>query len=290
MSTSTNTFRYKELHIDGLLFDPGELIQIDVEKNIEKMLGLQPEKVKNIIVVGAWRGNEVASFLRYPNAMIYCFEPNETNFQHLFDRWGNNKRVMCFKQACASFDGESELHEANLTGNDSLLAIKHDSKNGLKLIKTHTIQTVRLDSVKELVGKEIDLLWADTQGYELEVLSGAPELVKRTKALFLEVYKNNVDYEQAAPYAEVMEFLDRQGFSTTAEGLDKNGGGNALFLNSKIDTNAFLPHVYESRIRASVKDASRKRQLLNFKIIRLAAVFTPVKLKTLIRKIMYKLR
>ena len=131
ISKIKKTFIYKELHAFNQVFTPGELIQIDIEKNFERMIGRPVSSIKNIIVVGAWRGNEVASFLRYSNAMIYCFEPNESNFNHLVDRWGSNKRVVCFKMACAAFDGESVLNEASLTGNDSLLSISEDSTTGL---------------------------------------------------------------------------------------------------------------------------------------------------------------
>ena len=155
MLNTKKVFVYKELHAFNHVFDPGELIQIDVEKNFEIMIGVNYALVKNIVIVGAWRGNEVASFLRYPNAMIYCFEPNEENFKHLVERWGKNKRVICFKKACAAFDGESVLNEASLTGNDSLLSINKDSKIGLKLVKTHNIKTIRLDSVEELKGTTI---------------------------------------------------------------------------------------------------------------------------------------
>ena len=177
MKNNSTIFKYKELNLFGESFDPGELIQIDTEKNVHVMLGVSPSQIYNVVVVGAWRGNEVASFLKYPNAHIYCFEPNETNYEHLIDRWKGNSRVTCYKVACAAFDGESTLNEANLTGNDSLLSISNEPESVLKLIKTHTIKTVRLDSVKELAGKNIDLLWADVQGYELEVLMGAPLLL-----------------------------------------------------------------------------------------------------------------
>lgn len=290
MNTQAPVFTYKEIVLSGQVFDPGELIQIDTEKNLDAILEVDPLTIKNIIVVGAWRGNEVASFLRYPNATVYCFEPNETNYNHLVDRWGSNKRVVCFKAACASFDGESTLNEASLTGNDSLLPIKKDSKTGLTLVKVHTIKTVKLDSVKELEGRHIDLLWADTQGYELEVLSGATELLKRTTSLFLEVYKNNMDYQGGVTYEELATFLEEKGFNCLAEGIDINNiGGNAFFLKKGLTTNAFKEDVYELRIKNSLQEVSRKKKLLNIKMVQVLTTYTPVRLKTLIRKILFKL-
>ncbi|MCF7843483.1 FkbM family methyltransferase [Candidatus Gracilibacteria bacterium] len=286
---NNNIFSYKEISFSGNVFGPGELIQIDTEKNLDSLIGINREDIKNIIVVGAWRGNEVDSFLRYPNATIYCFEPNKENYNHLSDRWGSNKRVLCFEQACASFDGEAVLHEANLTGNDSLLPIIENSKHNLKLINTHKIKTVKLDGVKELKDKEIDLLWADTQGYEIEVLSGATELLKRTKSLFLEVYRQNVDYQGGAKYSKVIEFLNRKGFRVASEGLENNMGGNAFFIENNINSDAYNLEKYEQRIKDSLKEVSRKKRLLNFKFIRLLTVYTPVKIKTFIRKCMFNI-
>lgn len=283
-------FGYKEITLFDQVFDPGELIQIDTEKNLDAILEVDPRTIKNIIIVGAWRGNEVASFLRYTNATIYCFEPNETNYNHLVDRWGSNKRVVCFKAACASFDGESTLNEASLTGNDSLLPIKKDSKGGLRLVKVHTVLTVKLDSVEELKGKDIDLLWADTQGYELEVLSGAVEILKRTKSLFLEVYRNNLDYQGGVTYKDLTTFLNEKGFHCLSEGIDKNNiGGNAFFLKNGLTTEAFSSDVYDLRIKSSLKEISRKKQLLNIKLIQMLTTYTPVRIKTFIRKILFKL-
>lgn len=284
MHSINKTFAYQEFIISGQKFTPAELIQIDTEKNLDIVLGLKPDQIKNVLVVGAWRGNEVTSFLKYPNAIIYCFEPNIENFNHLVDRWGNNKRVFCFNVACASFDGWSTLNEASLTGNDSLLSIKEDSYSGLKLIKTHKVKTVKLDSVKEIFDKDIDLLWADVQGYELEVLLGASELLKRTKALFLEVYRHNMDYQYGAKYEEVISFLDKKGFYPVAHGLDNNFGGNALFLENSIRSNAYEFESYEKRIKHSIKEASKRRKLLNFRIIQLLTTYTPVRIKTFIRR------
>lgn len=282
-------FKYKEIIFSGHTFDPGNLIQIDTEKNLNALLGVSVEEIKTIVVVGAWRGNEVASFLQYPNAMIYCFEPNESNYNHLIDRWGSNKRVVCFKVACAAFDVESILHEANLTGNDSLLPIKLDSQNGLQLVKTHVVKTVKLDSVVELQGKHIDLLWADTQGYELEVLSGADELLTKTKGLFLEVYRQNVDYDGGAKYQSVIEYLDARKFYAAAEGLSNNIGGNALFLAKTIHTQAFDDDKYEKRILTSLQEALRKKKILNVKVVQWLVIHTPVKIKTRVRKFIFSI-
>ncbi len=283
-------FRYKDITLFNQVFESGELIQIDTEKNLDKILEVDQLSIKNIVIVGAWRGNEVASFLRFKDATIYCFEPNEFNFKHLKDRWKGNERVICFQAACASFDGESELNEASLTGNDSLLQISSNSATGLKLVKVHKIKTVKLDSVKELQGKKIDLLWADTQGYEREVLSGATELLKQTKALFLEVYKTNLDYVGGVAQDELTSFLKERNFYLTAEGIDKkNIGGNALYLKNDTKTRAFQHDVYERRIKNSLKDVAMRKKLLKSRVIQKLVTFMPIRAKTLIKRVVFKL-
>jgi FkbM family methyltransferase len=285
MNLNREIYNYPEFKSCGQVFDPGELIQIDVENNVNQMIGIDAVAVQNIVIVGAWRGNEVSSFLKYPNATIYCFEPNLSNYKHFVDRWGSNNRVVCFNVACAAFDGEAILNETQLTGTDSLLPIKKDSETVLRLLNIHKVKTVALDSVLELQDKNIDLLWADVQGYELEVLRGADALLKRTKSLFLEVCRHNKDYEGGARYDDVIEFLDSKGFYSASQGLENNMGGNAFFLRKEIDNGNFSFAEYEERVVGAIAKISRKKYLINYKIVRFLLAHTPVRIKTFLKKI-----
>lgn len=279
-----NLFSYEEMNVSGNYFSPAELIQIDVEKNIHEIEGVSRDEIKNIVVVGAWRGNEVASFVQYPNAHVFCYEPNKENFSYLYARWGNNDQVSCFNLACAATDGEMVLHEASLTGNDSLLGIKEDSKSGLTQIREYIVKTIALDGVDQFKEKNIDLIWADVQGYELEVLKGATNLLTRTKALFLEVYRENLDYKGAATYAEVVSFLNEKGFYLAAEGLDNNFGGNALFLRKDIVTKAYTESRFLERIINTTKEVSFKKFLVGFWLVKKILNYMPVTLKIVVRK------
>ena len=70
-----------------------------------------------------------------------------------------------------------------------------------KFIERIPLSTVRLDEVEEI--QNIDLLKIDTEGHELEVLSGAKNLLKKLKLAKYQAYiiKTNKD---PAPIPEIV--------------------------------------------------------------------------------------
>ena len=80
------------------------------------------------------------------------------------------------------------------------------------LIKKEEIEIdiIRLDD-EISIEKEIALLKIDVQGYELEVLKGATETLKRTSFITLEL-SNHQSYEGAPLYYELDEYLRNNGF------------------------------------------------------------------------------
>jgi FkbM family methyltransferase len=258
---------------------------MDIEHNLPQFLGVVAQAIRTIIIVGAWKGDEVASFLEYPNARIFCFEPNPKTFAELKKRYRNFSRVICYPYACAAENGTAALHMTQTGANDSLLAISEKSEFGE--VKFESVQTIRLDSIAELQNLPIDLLWADVQGFELEVLKGAAGLLCKTAAMFLEVDNNLYQYKNAVPYAEVASFAEARGFKVAAEGFDQTGkGGNALFLKN-IPANFFnLVIVAKERLLPYIKKAYKKRLLLKFPLVSPSLRYIPSGIKTLIKKIL----
>src|SRR5262249_46879763 len=78
---------------------------------------------------------------------------------------------------------------------------------------TLILPTQTLDRVRSEIGlKPPHFLKLDVQGYELEVLRGAPQTLDKTEAVLLEV--SLLEYNAGAPLAaEVIADLDRRGFA-----------------------------------------------------------------------------
>ncbi len=229
---------YKTRTFQGKKIYNYELFQMDVEANLPAMLSKKPADDMNVLLVGAWHGDEIRSFLKWPNSKIWAFEPNPTNFKYLKERYSNNPRVKCFDYACGEENGSAILYEANITGNDSLLKIKEDAH--IKLEKTHNVQVRRLDSIAELKNIHIDLLWIDAQGFELPILKGAIPLLANTSSLFLEINEDDRTYNEATTSGNLRSFLEQKGFRVAHQENDGTGeSGSALFITNKISTNAY---------------------------------------------------
>jgi hypothetical protein len=78
--------------------------------------------------------------------------------------------------------------------------------------KTATLRMETLDHVlREKMVTNATLLKLDVQGYELEVLKGATETVKKAEVILLEV--SFVDYNESGPlFHEVVAFMKDRGY------------------------------------------------------------------------------
>lgn len=84
---------------------------------------------------------------------------------------------------------------------------------------------------------EFDLIKIDTQGSELDIISGGSKLCSKAKAILLEV--SLTQYNEGAPlYDEVIQFMDNFGFTPVAV-LDESRNHEShqqdiLFINKKM--------------------------------------------------------
>ena len=92
----------------------------------------------------------------------------------------------------------------------------HYSESNLDIINK---KGIKLDNLFE-PESEFDLIKIDTQGSELDIISGGIELCKKAKGILLEV--SLTQYNENSPlYDEVIEFMDNFGFKI-GEILDEN--------------------------------------------------------------------
>jgi len=103
------------------------------------------------------------------------------------------------------------------TGNSIYKELTHHySDDQLQIIKK---QGIKLDDLFE-TNSEFDLIKIDTQGSELDIISGGKNICSKTKGILLEV--SLTQYNENSPlYNDVIQFMDNFGFKK-AEVLDKN--------------------------------------------------------------------
>jgi FkbM family methyltransferase len=209
-----------------------ETIQNDVLQNFTRYIKKKPEDIDLIAVIGAYHGYEIDTMLAlYPNALIFAVEALPKNFDVLRKRFEGVDRVICFNYACTDFKGSALFHELNAPGNGSLL--KPSDKSVYKLHEVEEIQ-VEATTLDSLIGNmDVDLLWMDVQGSELDVLKGY-KWREKARSMFLEIAMSGYpheSYEGNCHYEDLEKFL-KDTHICHSIGLDnelKNGTGNSFW-------------------------------------------------------------
>jgi FkbM family methyltransferase len=183
---------------------------IDLYNDLNRLIIL--EEFKMVIDVGANIGQSCKVYSeQFPNATIYSIEPVSSTFQKLVKNTSNLERIMCFNFALGNEPGTVKIPLQEKSTLNSL------SKSRTNISKVDTlyevIQVEKLDNIAIRHSiSDIDFLKVDTEGFEMEVLKGAINLLEngKIKLILLELgIKNN---KRTTPYNKVQEFLAPLGY------------------------------------------------------------------------------
>ena len=179
-----------------------------------------------ILEVGANDGSHTLAFLKlFPNARIFAIEPDPRAFDKLKTNVAG-KRVSIFEMAIGAADGEAEFHVSsglppNLPPEDqAYYAQGWDQSGSLKSPKAHktiwpwckfentiVVPVKRLDTwVRENGLDRIDLIWADTQGAEGDLIAGGNRALANTRFFYTE-YSNEEWYEGQPSLMQLVDLL-----------------------------------------------------------------------------------
>jgi FkbM family methyltransferase len=253
---------------------PYDEIQSSVENDIHNYISCQPADIGCIVIVGGYLGWEIDRLLAvYPLTEIHVFEPSKRYFADLSQRFNSNKRVHCHNYAVSNTDGTSLFHETSLEGTGSLLPMKHHQDDdastwiapGATVAEEYYVATVSLDRFAPLRNKVIDLLWCDVQGLELRVLTGATELLRTIKAIFLEVATHKTMYEGQCLFYDLDMYLARNDFYLRGIGLCHSGNstGNALWVKRPLIQSSLPITPMQPQIK---EHTDKVQETTNFKI------------------------
>lgn len=153
------------------------------------------ENVKTIFDVGANRGETALKYINiFPLATIHAFEPFPETCVIFKENHKNQKNAILNQIALSSKVGKAVLNvNVSVDTNSLLLSGKlgATSDGSCKTLKQIEIETNTLDNYcKQNNIQEIDILKIDVQGFEIEVLKGALELLAngKIKIIFTEAY------------------------------------------------------------------------------------------------------
>ena len=152
-------------------------------------------KANVIFDVGANRGNTTLKYLKvFPNAIIHSFEPFPDSYELFINLHKGNLNVKLNKYALSNDIGKSILNINKSIDTNSFLEsieIGANSDKGCVSVGRMLVETNTLDNYcsKNNINA-IDILKIDVQGYEMEVLRGAVEMLNngRIKLIYIETY------------------------------------------------------------------------------------------------------
>ncbi len=185
-----------------------ELVSFNLCKNIKQFsLTDRGSKITKIIDVGANEG-QFAFMARYswPQIQIDCFEPDPVAFSQLNKNHQSDPSIKFYNCALGSARGELCLNLGESSVQNSLL---HEYGKGTKGAISVSVRT--LDEIYNNSDLANTLLKVDVQGYELEVLKGASDLLQQTNFVLLEVSLANL-FEGGVEIDTLWQFIKSSGY------------------------------------------------------------------------------
>ncbi|MGO9302448.1 MAG: FkbM family methyltransferase [Candidatus Korobacteraceae bacterium] len=164
--------------------------------------------------VGANVGQSVERLKRYfAHPVIHAFEPAPDTFQRLREATKGTPDLILNNIALGRHSGTAELVENTESVMSSFLELGSDSWGAVKQ-KIPVIVGTLDDYCSDNSVDRIDILKLDTQGFELEVLSGGENLLRqgRIEVVFMEITFSEL-YRGLPSLDELYRFMMERGFS-----------------------------------------------------------------------------
>jgi FkbM family methyltransferase len=154
-----------------------------------KRQGIEP---KTIIDVGASIGifTKAANYL-YPEAKIYSFEPLDSSFFKMKSLIGNNKNIKMYNFALGEKNGHILINKNKYEYSSSIFDMSDIHKNAFPYTAESAKQEIDVKILDEVFYNESlerpILIKLDVQGYELNVLEGATNFLKKCDYIIIEL-------------------------------------------------------------------------------------------------------
>jgi len=189
-----------------------------------------------IFEIGCADGKDTQEFLKtFKDIKIYCFEPEPTNIDIVKKTIKHGSHFL-FEGVISDKNGELIFNRSRTDDPSKLRysgSIKEPKEHlnewpNIKFDETIKIKSITLDKFCEDNDiTEIDFIWADVQGAEKELISGAKNILKNVKYLYTE-YSNKEYYYGQSNLNELKTILGDDWE------LIKDFGSDVLFKNKLI--------------------------------------------------------
>lgn len=177
-----------------------------------------------ILEIGCNDGNHTLWFLEaFKSPTIYCFEPDPRAIARFRGKVGNPPNVHLFELALSANNGTIEFHQSSgqygihpnqkFSEGWDLSGSIRKPKNHLKAFpsvkfeKQISVPTMTLDTwCHQQKVAQIDFIWMDVQGAEVDVFRGGKQMLAQTRFLYTE-YSNEELYEGQPNLRKMLDYL-----------------------------------------------------------------------------------
>jgi FkbM family methyltransferase len=169
-------------------------------------------EIKTIFDVGANIGQTALNFKKsFPQSEIYCFEPIKDTFSKLVT---NTKTIGNIHPHNCAFGSNQEKFKIYLKPQDTWNSIVTNETWGVDPNKFEYINIETVDDfIKQNQIHTIDILKTDTEGFDLEVLKGAKNLLLNNKIQFVISEVGFIKEDLQHSYFEnICSYLNEYGF------------------------------------------------------------------------------
>ena len=154
----------------------------------------------------------------FENKYIYSFEPIKEVLEKQKKLFKYKKNIFFFNHALGSNSTNKNFYITKRIDSSSFLKVRESSKNNNYNIKEK--RSISIKALDDVFAKtnliEPILLKIDVQGYELEVLKGCKNLLKKIKYIIAEVSENQLYIDQPV-LDEINNFLIQNNFEKQKE-------------------------------------------------------------------------
>ena len=194
------------------------------------------KEINGIIHVGAHSGQEVLKYKAYDKKII-LFEPQKSIYQKLLRNVASVEEVDCYNIGLGSINKKLTLFRSNENEGKSSSVLTPELhlkvQPNISFTDSEEIKIERFDSLEV---ETLNFVTLDVQGFELEVLKGFGEELKKVDFIFTEIntrylYKNN------ALVSDIDKYLKKYGLVRIFTNVDCfNYFGDAFYIkkNNKL--------------------------------------------------------
>ena len=186
------------------------------DKNLDHFIKRYRKDIKKIAQVGAHFGQELEILTKNNIIEVFLFEPNKVAVEVLeskIEMLSSNSIIKLFPYALGNTTATSEMYYSDQNDGQSSSILEPDLHKVVQPgISFKNKIPVKVRRFEDLDIENIDFLIMDVQGFELEVLKGFGQKLKRLQFIYTEVnrdslYKDNVLIEELDNYLKINGFI-----------------------------------------------------------------------------------